>query len=361
MAGQVGRVAPGSVVKDDGRSLPAAMARVLRIVATIVMAAVFGGGSPAAEEPAAEAVARVGGETITRRQFDGALQRGDVAAAPEGPQRQQAEAAVLEQLVNEALLRQAVAREGVAADPAAVDAQVERMRSDLAKRGVAFADFLARSARDEAALRDQIALELALKQFAERRVTPQAVEAHFEKNRRELDGSLVRVSHVVLRPDLGRGEQALAECIDRARVIRSRILEGEIKFAEAARAHSAGPSRRLDGDLGFIPRRGVAHEEFARQAFALAKGDVSQPFATPSGVHILRVTDTQPGQLRLARVRRQLEQALAAQLIRDTLAEGRRTTAIEYAEGVPHFDPETPPDAGVPRRVIAGGLDPAAR
>jgi parvulin-like peptidyl-prolyl isomerase len=329
--------------------------RVLRVaVAVAVVGVGLGGCPPVGADDAAEVAARVGDDTISRGQLADALQRANVAAIPAGPQRRQAEAAVLEQLVNERLLRQAAAQAGAAVDPAAIAALVQRIKTDLAAQGATFEEFLARTGRDEAALQAQIAVELAVKQFVAMRVTPEAVAAHFETHRRELDGTLVRVSHIVLRPDIGRGEQGVTDCLERAREIRSRILQGETTFTEAARAHSAGPSRRRDGDVGLIPRRGVAHDEFARQAFALAKGDISQPFATPSGIHVLRVTDAKPGGLSLAQVRPQIEQRLAGDMVRDTLALGRRTTAIEVEPGIAHFDPQTPPDGAGPRRVIGG-------
>lgn len=320
----------------------------------MVIAALGLGGGRAAGEPAAEIVARVGGQVITREQFAAALKRANADAVPAGPQRRQAEAVVMEQLVNDLILRQAVTREGIVAAAPAVEAQVKRIQVDLANRGIEFTEFLTRTARNEVALREQIALELAIRQYLEARVTPAVVDAYFENHRRELDGSTVRVSHIVLRPDLGRGEQGLTDCLARAKEIRNRILQGDTSFAEAARAHSAGPSRRQDGDCGFIPRRGVAHEEFARQAFDLAKGEISQPFTTPSGVHLLQVTEVQPGRLRLARLRPQIEQVLFAERLHELIAEGRRTTAIEYARGVAIFDPQTPADGGMPRRVLEG-------
>lgn len=326
----------------------------------LAMAAVASA-EPEAEpsEPAApEAVARVGSMVVTRQQYEGALVRTNVVALPAGPQRQTAEAAVLEQLVNETLLRQAVEQAEIVAEPAAVEAQLQRLRADVERRGGDFAEALARTGRDEALFREQIALELALKKFAESRITPAVVAKHFEQHRRELDGSIVRVSHIVLRPDLGRGDEAIADCLQRAAAIRTRILQGELTFAAAAKAYSAGPSRRQDGDLGYLPRRGVAHEEFAKQAFAVAKGDMSQPFATPSGIHILRVTDSQPGSLTFIRLRPQIEQTLAQELIRDTVAAGRRATAIEYAAGVPHFDPATPADGATARRVVVEAAAP---
>lgn len=329
-----------------------------RSLAALVVVAVVGAGlAPCTHGDEAAVVARVGTTTITAPQLEAALRRGNGAALPAGPQRRQAEAAALEQLVDEALLQLVVAKEAITADPAAVDAAVAQLQKQITDRGGTLDAFLAQTGRDEATLREQIGLELAVRQFVAQRLTPQAVAGYFEKHRREIDGTLVRVSHVVLRPDLGRGEAAIEECRARAAAIRGQILEGEMTFAEAARAHSAGPSRRRDGDVGFMPRRSVVHEEFAKQAFALAKGDISPPFVTPFGVHIVQVTDVQPGERTLVSLRPQIEQAMTQQVVRDALAEARRDAPVEYAPGVPHFDPATPADGSQPRRVI--GFEPA--
>ena len=258
------------------------------IVLPVLLAAAFVGmaGRPGgcAEDDVA-LVARVGGQAIGRARFEAQSRRTKVAAVAEGPQRMQAEAALLERLVDEVLLGQAAAKEGVEADPAAVDAEIERLRGQVA----------------------------------------------------------------------GRGEEAIEECLTRAAAIRRRILEGELTFAAAARAHSAGPSRRRDGDVGSMPRRSSAHEEFARQAFSLAKGDISPPFVTPFGVHIVQVTDMQPGERTLVSLRPQIEQLLAQQVVRDAVAEMRRGTPVEYSPGVAHFDPATPAEGSQPRRVVVAG------
>jgi len=310
-------------------------------------------------DEAAVIVARVGATTITAAQLEAALRRGNGAALPAGPQRQQAEAAALEQLVEAALLEQVVAKAAITADPAAVEAAVAQVQKQITGGGGTLAAFLAQTGRDEATFRGQVALEIAVRQLVTQRLTPQAVAGYFEKHRREIDGTLVRVSHVVLRPDLGRGEAAVEECLARAAAIRGRILQGETTFAEAARAHSAGPSRRRGGDVGYLPRHSVAHEEFAKQAFALAKGDISQPFVTSFGVHLLQVTDVQPGDRTLLSLRQQIEQVMAQQIVRDALAEARRDAPVEIMPGVPHFDPATPADGSQPRRVIVA--EPAAQ
>lgn len=116
-----------------------------------------------------------------------------------------------------------------------------------------------------------------------------------------------------------------------------------------------GPEPQRDGDVGSMPRRSVAHEEFARQAFSLAKGDISQPFVTPFGVHILKVIEVKPGERTLVALRPQIEQLVAQQVVRDAVAEMRRSTPVEYEPGVAHFDPATPADGSQPRHVVVAG------
>jgi parvulin-like peptidyl-prolyl isomerase len=320
------------------------------LVAVAVVGAWLAPGGRADESAAV--VARVGVTTITAAQVEAALRRGNGASLPAGQQRLQAEAAALEQLIDAALLEQVVANAAITADPAAVEAEVAKLQKQITGRGGTFAAFLAQTGQDEATFRGQVALEVAVRQLVAQRLTPQAVAGYFEKHRREIDGTLVRVSHVVLRPDLGRGEAAVKECLARAAAIRGRILQGETTFAEAARAHSAGPSRRRGGDMGYLPRRSLAHEEFAKQAFALAKGDISQPFVTPFGVHLVQVTDVQPGERTFVSLRPQIEQLMTQQIVRDALAAARREAPVEIMPGVPHFDPATPADGSQPRRVI---------
>ncbi|MFM9059873.1 MAG: peptidylprolyl isomerase, partial [Planctomycetaceae bacterium] len=94
-------------------------------------------------------------------------------------------------------------------------------------------------------------------------------------------------------------------------------------------------------------------DAFGKQAFALAKGDVSKPFVTPFGVHIVQVTAIEPGRVGLEAVRPKLETLIAGELLRETLSRLRKSTPVSYSPGVSHFDPATPADGSGPRRVVA--------
>eukprot|EP00887_Chlorella_sp_A99_P007001 scaffold2.g7001.t1 len=87
----------------------------------------------------------------------------------------------------------------------------------------------------------------------------------------------VRVRHILLRPEnVGQAEE-LAAC----------IASGELAFAEAAAAHSACPSGRTGGDLGWLGR-GRTVPEFEAAAFSTPVGEMATA-TTQFGIHILLV------------------------------------------------------------------------
>lgn len=72
--------------------------------------------------------------------------------------------------------------------------------------------------------------------------------------------------------------------------IRDRILKGE-DFTELAKQHSDDPSVTYNGgDMGWVGR-GQMVPEFEAMAFRLEQNEISQPFETEYGLHILQLLD----------------------------------------------------------------------
>jgi parvulin-like peptidyl-prolyl isomerase len=288
-----------------------------------------------------DVIARCGSAAIRRADLEAVVKRLGLADLPPGEGRARAEAAILEQLIDERVLREELTRLGVTATQVEIDAGLRRLRDQVSGRGQDFEAFLAATGRTTATIRDQIALEIKLEKFVRPQVTEEVLAAAFEKNRREFDGTKLRVSHIVLRPEAGGGDDPTAPLLEEAAALRGRIIQGRLSFQEAARLHSAGPSRRRGGDLGWIGRGGPMVEGFSSQAYRLAQGGVSQPFVTPFGVHLVTVTAVEPGRIGLDAVRTRLEKLLAAQIVRGLVVAGRRRAAVAFAPGVAHFDPAT--------------------
>lgn len=324
---------------------------------------------PAKASPT-DVVATVGDTPIFRSELDAVLRRAADAgtAAPDADadqgggtgRRQRLEAVAVEQLVDERLLREEIDRERITVGRNDVENRLELLKKQVAARGLDWQRFLEQTGREESAVREQIELEIALDRLIRPKLTPSVIAAGFERHRRELDGTRLRVSHIVLRPDAALGEEGLAKTMALAAAMRREILQRGTTFADAARRHSAGPSRARGGDLGWIKRDAPLLDGFSKQAFALAKGDVSKPFVTPFGVHVVQVTDIDSGKLGLEAVRQKLESLLAANMLRDMLSRLRAATPVTFASGVAHFDPRTPADGDAPRKILVGDAPAAA-
>ncbi len=170
-------------------------------------------------------------------------------------------------------------------------------------------------------------------------LTDAALERHFNEHRPEFDGTLTRVSHLLLQVPNTKSDAELQAVLTKARSIRADIAAGKLSFADAVRQHSESPSREHGGDQGFLPRRGVMVESFSRAAFSLKPGETSEPVITPFGVHLIHCTEIKPGQGTWSDAREELSRALAAERFAELAKAARAGAKIEYV---------TPP-ASVPR------------
>jgi parvulin-like peptidyl-prolyl isomerase len=71
-----------------------------------------------------------------------------------------------------------------------------------------------------------------------------------------------------------------------AKLLSDQLIKGE-SFSKLAMAKSLCPSGKKGGDLGTFGRGRMARE-FERAAFALQKGQISQPVKTEFGWHIIK-------------------------------------------------------------------------
>ena len=299
------------------------------LISVAIAATMLAGAKGASDNNPTATVATVGNEPI-----QAAEARKLVAEITRGRNIREAllphlQAQVLEELIARRLVLAYAQRTGSAATEAEIEATRAQLKSRLAARRQTLADLLKAESMGEADLRRQLSWNIVWEKFRSRYMTPQRAEAYFEAHRRELDGTEIAVSHILLRPSAGGGPAALDEVTKQAEVIRREITAEKLPFAEAARKHSAGPSREDGGRLGFIGRHGPMDETFSRAAFALDVGQVSQPVRTPFGIHLIRCDESRPGGKRLSDVRKEVEDALARELLDKLSQIQRRLHACE--------------------------------
>jgi parvulin-like peptidyl-prolyl isomerase len=86
--------------------------------------------------------------------------------------------------------------------------------------------------------------------------------------------SQIRCSHILVRTQ------------PEAKQILEKLKEGD-SFEKLAMQYSQCPSKKEGGDLGFFSH-GMMVREFEKAAFALEKGNLSEPVKTEFGWHIIK-------------------------------------------------------------------------
>ncbi|MBK5939291.1 peptidylprolyl isomerase [Halochromatium roseum] len=122
------------------------------------------------------------------------------------------------------------------------------------------------------------------------RVSEQEVDRFVETERDSLiTRSEVRLSHILLALPENPSSAQVEQARDEAQALARRIRQGE-DFASLARAKSDGGRAQEGGDLGWFAI-GEVPSLAAQPAQTLARGEVTDPIRSPSGFHLIRVSD----------------------------------------------------------------------
>jgi peptidyl-prolyl cis-trans isomerase C len=255
------------------------------------------GRAPGEPPPAAKPAAVVNGETITLAEIDAIVYRGGPSAVQLTPGKvHELRVEAVNMLIDQALLTQFLRQNGPRVDAA----EVNKLMGDLAdaqkKQGKTLQHYLRENNQTEAQLRAECMASLQWRDYFKARIGEADLRRCYEENRDLFDGVQVRASHIVLLvpPDAPEADRQPAR--EKLLALRQEIVSGKLDFAEAAKKHSQCISAPAGGDLGYFLRKGQFDEAFARAAFALPVGQVSDVVQTDAGLHLIKVTDRKPGQ-----------------------------------------------------------------
>lgn len=254
-------------------------------------------------------------------------------------------AEALQALVDRRLIGHFLTERKLMATPDETVELLARFKTDVERKGLVFADFLTERKLTEASVTDQLVWDYSWNNYLREALTDEACKAYFEAHRREFDGGKTKVSHILLRVEKGAigepGADPTNTTIEKAKEIREQIVGGKLTFAEAAKKHSTGPSRKQGGSLGWIPRHGEMAEEFAQAAFALKTGEISEPVVSPFGVHLIQCDEIRPGERTVEDAMAEITPPLGKELLSKILAEIRPQAKITYTGATPYFQAET--------------------
>ncbi|WP_415373880.1 peptidylprolyl isomerase [Patiriisocius sp. Uisw_017] len=121
-------------------------------------------------------------------------------------------------------------------------------------------------------------------------VTPEEVRQFFyaiPEDERPVFSAEVEVAQIVVEPEIT--EEAKQQVIDKLNEFRTDIVENGASFATKAVLYSKDGSAGKGGLLPSFRRADPYAKEFKDVAFSLLEGEVSEPFETEFGFHILKV------------------------------------------------------------------------
>lgn len=211
---------------------------------------------------AAETLKEYAGDTVLATVGDKTITLADLIAARRNlpPQAQgQPDAVLFDGLLDQLISRELFAQQGEA-QKLGEDPNIQKQLAEI-KRELVGREFLERTL---AKAREGVSEEDAKKRYEEEIAKLPKTEE-------------VRARHILVKTE------------DEAKAIKAE-LDGGADFAELAKEKSTGPSKVQGGDLGFFTKERMV-PEFSTAAFALEKGQVSDPVKTAFGWHVIKVEE----------------------------------------------------------------------
>ena len=200
----------------------------------------------------------------------------------------------------------------------------------------------------------KLAFEMQRKIVSEIEVTPEEVRQYFNeipKEERPVFGTELKVAQIIVIPQVSEEEKQ--KVIDKLKSYKSDIIDNGASFTSKAVLYSDDvPSRKTGGKYTLNKKRPQMVKEFRDVAFALQEGEISDPFETDFGYHIVLLEKVrgQEYDIRHILLRPEITEASINEarekinLVRERIVDGE----ISFAEAAKEYsdEKETKQDGG---------------
>jgi peptidyl-prolyl cis-trans isomerase D len=152
-------------------------------------------------------------------------------------------------------------------------------------------------------------------------VSPEEIKAYYDANKNDFQQeSEVNARHILIAVDKDASEKDVAAAEKKIKKILAKAKSGQ-DFAKLAKKYSEGPSSTKGGELGWFSR-GSMVKPFEEAAFALKKGEISEPVRTRFGWHLIKVEDVhEAGQKELDQVKDDISNIIAEEKAADSITD----------------------------------------
>ncbi len=215
---------------------------------------------------------------------------------------------VLDQLITERLQLRVAERIKLPISEGEVDQAINNLKNRLAAESVDFSDYLAQQKLSESQFRKAIKQDITVQKVQEGNIN-----RRIRVTEREIDDFLAskagqdwlktrfRLGHILL-PIEGSDDTSAAK---QAQNLYEELQETPAQFGQIAATHSQGPNANKGGDLGWREKDQLP-PLFLEQIASLKPGEITKPFRSNAGIHILRIiqrTGAEPVMVKRFKVR----------------------------------------------------------
>lgn len=286
---------------------------------------------------AAKTVAVVDGTVITTAELDAALLSEPSPVTPTEKQKKQEQLRALQGLIDTVLVRKFLEGKTRAVSPEEVGRRLAEMEKGLAKQDKRLDDFLQETHKTLEQFKADIADHLRWNAYVNSQVKEADLEKYYQDNKAHFDGATVHVSHICIRLATTATDADRKKARTTLEGYRKQLLaDPKVDFAALARNHYQDPhAKDNNGDLGWIPRRWL-DEAFARAAFALEKGQISEVVETEFGLHLIKAHDRNAGTpTKYSQVRESVRELYSETLWQQIVAEERKNRGAKIEIKLP--------------------------
>ena len=278
---------------------------------------------------------------------------------------------VLEQFITDKLLESEVREAGISITDADVNQYIDQVKKNNRLSDDDLKTSLAREGQTVDSYKVSVKTEMEKSEIIDRQVkrkvtiTDEDVERYYKANPNKYrSDARARIRHILLTLPERAAPDRVQAVMAEGKELYERIKAGE-DFATLAKEYSQGAGQADGGDIGWI-KRGTLIPGLEEVAFEkLQVGQVSEPFRTSMGVHIVKLEAREAGNvLPLATVAPRIKEELLNKALQERFAKWmktdlRRKHRVDIKIAGVVFKPEESKEDTM--NTLVAGSNPSAR
>ena len=244
-----------------------------------------------------------------------------------------ADRGVLEQFITDKLLEAEVREAGLGVSEDEVSRYIEQVKKSNRLSDDDLKAALSREGQTMTGYRANVKAEMEKSEIIDRQVrrkvniTDDDVERYYKLNTKNYRSpERARIRHILLALPENAPADRVQSAMEKSKELYQKIIAGGEDFAGLAREYSEGAGRAQGGDIGWVNRGSLISglEDVAFQK--LSVGQVSEPFRTSMGVHIVKLEARDTGNtLSLASVAPRIKEELINKSLEERFASWLKT------------------------------------